>query len=237
VVQGLKIVFRVPRPWVYDPTFEPVGGSLDAATGYAWPSGHTQNAAAWLGALGALIRKWWARVLFFGLALLVAFSRMYLGVHYMWDVVASLVITFVILWLAVKFIPAEATCIKREIAIAGVIAGVAVVVIIVAAVLYHGDVTEARQLRDATRAAGASLGFAIGMFVERNYIKFSTRVKHWWMQPLKLALGVGVTLGIQEGARVLGSTLVPDAFRYFLMVIWIMLCFPLIIKRFFSHEE
>ncbi|MCL1997954.1 MAG: phosphatase PAP2 family protein [Turicibacter sp.] len=44
-VQGLKTVFRVPRPWVSYPDFLPVGYAIDAATGYSFPSGHTQNAA------------------------------------------------------------------------------------------------------------------------------------------------------------------------------------------------
>ncbi|MCL2365150.1 MAG: phosphatase PAP2 family protein [Defluviitaleaceae bacterium] len=236
-VQGLKIVFRVPRPWVYDPSFTIVGEAYGAATGYAFPSGHTQNAAAWLGSLGAMIKKWWVRVVCFGLAGLVAFTRLYLGVHYLQDVLVSLAITFAIVWLAMKFIPAEATCMKREVAIAGVIILCAFAVIIVAAVLYHGGVSEARQIRDATRAAGAGIAFALGMFIERNYIKFEPRTKKWWMQPIKLIVGIAITVALQEGLRVMGSELVPDALRYFFMVFWIMGVYPVVIKKFFQPEE
>jgi undecaprenyl-diphosphatase len=233
-VQGLKIVFRVPRPWVYDTSFTVVGGAYDAATGYAFPSGHTQNAAAWLGSLGAMLRGRWVKMLCFGLAGLVAFTRLYLGVHYLWDVLASLAITFVIVWLALRFIPAEATCIKREAAISGVIILCAIAVIIVAAVMYHGDFSEARQIRDATRAAGASIAFAIGMFIERNYVKFSTHTKKLWLQPVKLIIGIAVTIGLQEGLRVMGAGLVPDALRYFFMVFWIVGVYPFVIKKFFQ---
>ena len=56
LVQGMKIVFRVPRPWMTDPNILVLGAET-AATGYAFPSGHTQNAAAWLGALAISTRK------------------------------------------------------------------------------------------------------------------------------------------------------------------------------------
>lgn len=238
VVQGMKIIFRVPRPWVTGyPTFSPVNEALAEATGYAFPSGHTQNAAAYLGSLGATIKRVPSQIILFTLPALVAFSRMYLGVHYLSDVLVSLVITFVLIFIAVKVITEEVVCKKRELAIAGFIILCSIVVIVIAAVLYHRDVTTPSQLRDATRAAGAAIGFAIGMYVERVYINFSVKTKNIFWQILKFVIGLGVTLGIQEGARVLGSGLIPDAFRYFLMVIWIVLVYPVIIKKFFQLKE
>ena len=234
VVQGMKIIFRVPRPWVYDPAFQPVSSAVREATGYAFPSGHTQNAAALLGALGIQLKSKAIRAILFTLAVLVAFSRMYLGVHYLSDVLVSLAVTFLIVFLAARFITEEVVCIKRELAVALFIAGVAVVVIIIAAALYHGSDIETHQLRDGTRAAGAAIGFAIGMFVERVYIKFSVKSKNIAIHALKFVLGVAGTIVIQEGVRLIGTGLIIDAIRYFLMVVWITVFFPLVIKRFFQ---
>ena len=50
--QGLKITFRVPRPWVLDPSFHPVSSAVDAATGYSFPSGHTQSGTTLFSTLG-----------------------------------------------------------------------------------------------------------------------------------------------------------------------------------------
>jgi len=236
VIQGMKIVFRVPRPWVYDPTFQPVGGAVREATGYAFPSGHTQNAAALLGALGIQLKSWVVRIVLFSLAILVAFSRMYLGVHYLSDVLVSLVITFIIVYFAARVITEEVVSVKRELTIALFIAGVALVVIIIATALYHGSDIETHQLRDGTRAAGAAIGFAIGMFVERVYIKFSVKAKNIGVHVLKFVLGVAGTLAIQEGVRLIGTGLIIDAIRYFLMVVWITIFFPLVIKRFLQSE-
>ena len=47
--QILKLACRVPRPWVQDPNFTIVEAARDAATGYSFPSGHSQNAVATFG--------------------------------------------------------------------------------------------------------------------------------------------------------------------------------------------
>ena len=48
--QFLKLWFRIPRPWVKDPGFTIVESARAEATGYSFPSGHTQNAFAVFGA-------------------------------------------------------------------------------------------------------------------------------------------------------------------------------------------
>jgi len=237
IVQGAKPLFRVPRPWVYDPTFIPVEGSIGAATGYAFPSGHAQNGTALFGSLGAQIKNKIAKIVLFTVVALIAFSRLYLGVHYLSDVLVSLAIGIGSIWLALKFITDEPVCRKRELAIAGFIAFIAVVVIAIVAVLYYGGHSEAFQMRDSIIAAGAALGFAVGMFVERNYIRFSTKAQNLPMQLVKLALGIAGVVAIQEGVRVFGSNLLVDGIRYFLMVVWLMVVFPLAIKKFFTKSN
>ena len=234
VVQGMKTSFRVPRPWVYDPTFEPVGGSINASTGYAFPSGHTQTAAALLGAIGIGLKQKWAKIILYLLVFLVAFSRLYLGVHYLEDVVVSLVITFVVILIANKVISDQPTSKKKQFILSAFMILCAVVVIIYATYLYHTDVTVSSQLRDSTRVAGAAIGFAIGMYVEQLYIQFSTKSKNILLQVLKLMLGLVGMIAIQEGFRLIGTGLVMDAIRYFLVVMWATIIYPLIIKKYFE---
>ena len=47
--QFLKLLFRVPRPWVLDENFTILEQAREAAGGYSFPSGHTQTA---VGAFG-----------------------------------------------------------------------------------------------------------------------------------------------------------------------------------------
>ena len=86
VNQFLKLVFRIPRPWVKDPDFQIVESARAEATGYSFPSGHTQNVFASFGCLGRWTKRAWLRVVCALLIVVTAFSRMYLGVHTPLDV-------------------------------------------------------------------------------------------------------------------------------------------------------
>jgi undecaprenyl-diphosphatase len=86
----LKDVFVRPRPHFDDP--------LLTLTTYSFPSGHTMMATVFYGTLCALIVSrivfWRWRVLAIVAAgvmiLLVGFSRIYLGAHYLSDVLAAI---------------------------------------------------------------------------------------------------------------------------------------------------
>ena len=90
VNQLLKAIFLVPRPWILDPEFTIVESARAGATGYSFPSGHTQSAATVFGVLALWARKKWVTVCCVLAVLLVGFSRMYLGVHTPLDVGVSL---------------------------------------------------------------------------------------------------------------------------------------------------
>ena len=85
VNQFLKLLFRIPRPWVRDPDFTIVESARAQATGYSFPSGHTQNAVATFGGIARSTRRPWVRWACVAVLLLVSFSRLYLGVHTLID--------------------------------------------------------------------------------------------------------------------------------------------------------
>ena len=98
VNQFLKLVFRIPRPWVKDPDFQIVESARAEATGYSFPSGHTQNVFASFGCLGRWTKRTWLRVVCALLIVVTAFSRMYLGVHTPLDVGVSFGIGLVLVF-------------------------------------------------------------------------------------------------------------------------------------------
>lgn len=89
-VNGIvKNFAKVPRPFA---SGEVTCVRPDTATGYSFPSGHTQCAATWTNAFAVHLKKWWMTVIAVVLTLAVGFSRMYLGAHYPSDVIVGTVI-------------------------------------------------------------------------------------------------------------------------------------------------
>lgn len=84
-VQPLKAAVQRPRPYL---VLDGVN-SLLPASGYAMPSGHT--AISFMAAF-ILTRSFGRWYIFYPLAALIGFTRIYLGVHYPSDVLAGAVI-------------------------------------------------------------------------------------------------------------------------------------------------
>ena len=59
--QFLKMLFCVPRPWLIDPSFPIVENARAAATGYSFPSGHTQNITGTFGGIARFTGRRWLR--------------------------------------------------------------------------------------------------------------------------------------------------------------------------------
>ncbi len=106
----LKNIFQRERPGFDQPIITLVS--------YSFPSGHTAAATLFYGVLAAwlltqLRRQWWAPVMLLaaGMVLLVALSRVYLGVHYPSDVFAAMASSTA--WLVITF-TGVATWRKRQ---------------------------------------------------------------------------------------------------------------------------
>ena len=233
-VQGMKICFRIERPWVADPTLNPVPMAMEQATGYSFPSGHTQSAASFFGSLGAALKQKPLKITCIVIIALVGFSRLYLGVHRLIDVIVSILISLALVAFTVLFFKNDKVDRKKEFILSLVMSLYSITVIIIAAVLYSGGVLEQGYVSDCLKAAGAGIGFAVGMYVERVHIDFSVSCKSCFMQILKLVIGLIGIIIIKEGLKVVAGTgLVIDSVRYFLMPIWLTVAYPQIIKRFF----
>ena len=237
-VQGMKIGFRIERPWVIDPMFTPVLSAVGQATGYSFPSGHTQAAVAVYGSIGATARKRPIKAACFLVAALVAFSRIYLGVHTLLDVAVSCVISILFVWLVIIILPGEPAGKAHELCYALFVVLGAGTLIAVASTLYGSGKIEFAYLADCFKAAGAAAGFAAGMYIERIYINFTTKAKSIASQIIKFSLGISGVIVIKEGLRFLSGGwiytsigLTMDVLRYFLLFLWVTAFFPYIIKR------
>ena len=97
--QFLKLWFRIPRPWVQDQNFTILEDAREAASGYSFPSGHTQSAVGTFGGIAYTAKDKWVRGAALAIAILVPFSRMYIGVHTPLDVLVGAAISVALIFL------------------------------------------------------------------------------------------------------------------------------------------
>ena len=240
--QFMKITFRIPRPWVLDPEFQIVESAREAATGYSFPSGHTQNAFASFGSLAAWTRRGWLRAAGIAAVLLVAFSRMYLGVHTPLDVgvafAMGLALTLALLPL---FRDIEEHPGRMYGLIGGMIAICAAYLLYVELWPFPADV-DAANLASARengyKLLGAASGMLLSFWLDRKYIHFDVKAPLAG-QILKCVPGLAVVLAIKSGLKapliaLLGTGGAADAARYFLVVLFAAGVWPMTFRFFAS---
>ena len=229
--QALKLIFKIPRPWVKDPNFTIVESARAEATGYSFPSGHTQNATGTFGAMAAYdyTRRRRLRPVFLlsALILLVAVSRMYLGVHTPLDVSVSFVIALALVLFLRPFFTDEAKyrTAMPYFALAGWIFSGALVLY---SHLLPDGAADAANLASARSNSlalhGAAIGIAFTWVLDSRRLNFSVGGR-WYARVAELLVGLAAVLLLKAGLKVpleflcFGNVGVARVVRYFLVVV------------------
>ena len=233
--QFLKLVFRIPRPWVQDPSFTIVEAARAEATGYSFPSGHSQNVVTVFGCLARSTKNRAFRVVCVVLIALVAFSRMYLGVHTPLDVGVALALGVV---LVLALYPLVESSRQNPSRMYWLLAGMLVISAAYTAYTMLGpfprnvDTINLREGRDnGWKLTGAVAGMLLSYHLDRKYIRFSTQAPILG-QVLKTVLGLGLLLALQSGLKapllaLFGGSAAAHGLRYFLMVMFAAAVWPL----------
>ena len=106
----LKMFFAGPRPYWMSAQVK----AFVSEGSFGIPSGHAQDAVALWGIIASGIHKRWAWFVAFALAFFIGFSRLYLGAHFVHDVLAGWFVGAVLLWVFMRFWDASIAWLKTK---------------------------------------------------------------------------------------------------------------------------
>ena len=251
IVNGLlKVAACTYRPWIRDARIIPEQNALEAATGYSFPSGHSMNAASLFG--GLAIRRDMRRglrVLMWIILCLIAFSRIFLGVHTPQDIVVGAIAGVLVMFLTGKLCQWLESNPSKDMLVAVIGVGIAIAVAIFSAVKpypadYDADgkllVDGLKMANDTFKAVGWMSAFMVGWILERRTVRFTTDIT---MQERFLRLAGGL-LGYYVLSLVINPLIKEALAGYagtittcFLQMFYIVFLFPLAMARFGSNSK
>lgn len=227
--QFMKLWYRIPRPWVIDPNFTIVESARAGATGYSFPSGHSQSIVGSMGVIAVSNKQKWLRILCVVLMLIVPFSRMYLGVHTPLDVGVGAGGALLLVLIMYPMFKTDERAEKFT--------PIAIIVLIAASVAYlifclrynfppevytDPDENLIHGTKNAYTILGSGIALLLDFYIEKKYIRFETKAT-FLGNVLKVVLGLALLLGIRILLKapllaLFNGSEVATAVRYFLVV-------------------
>ncbi len=192
----LKNWVQEPRPFQVSPQIISQGEQ-----GYSFPSGHAMLVVAYWGVLASWVQRkafWWLAI---AVMLLMATSRVYLGVHFPLDVTVGLLLGGLVLWIFLRQQQAFGAWLATHTLARRVAFAVTLGALLFAfnALCVPDPLHEHLNVGAAGFMAGIGAGAALGL----HHLSF-TGHGVWWKRVLRFVVGMALTGGLLYGMRKLG---------------------------------
>jgi len=215
----LKDTFKMPRP--------PPEQQLVPETGYGFPSGHAQGSTVLWGFLSTQVRKNWFYIVSIILIALISFSRIYLAVHYVHDVVGGLIIGVVYLVLFIKLEPYIKPVFQRFTLPQRLVAeGLIPLLFLAIPYLLFADPSTSGYVAPL----GALSGALIGIEFEANHIGFVANKGTVIKRIARFIIGLPILFVILFALSMLGSYFLVAYVKYFILGLFVSFFGPLLFK-------
>jgi membrane-associated phospholipid phosphatase len=242
-----KLATHGPRPYWVDARVK----ALATETSFGMPSGHAQVSLAIWGVLAAATRKPAAYVAAGILVILIGFSRVYLGVHFISDVVIGLILGAITLWLVLRFEAPVVAWWQRRALAPQVVLALCVSLIVVATALVvtrsyadwsmpaawaHATKVDAESSKTLIAMSGALFGLLAGASAMHRLGWFDAggpilqRIGRW----LFGSIGLGLIYFALKKYLPHDESLAANTLRYFgyaALTLWVQLVAPLLFVR------
>lgn len=233
--QFMKLLFRIPRPWVLDSNFTILEQARQAATGYSFPSGHTQSAFGTFGCIAYTTNNKTLRIVAIIIPILVAFSRLYIGVHTPIDVGASILVALALIIMLRPIVLGHSRKFMPVLLFAMLLIALGFMCF-VETYRFPADI-DLHNYESGVENAYTLLGSLLGMLVvyiaDEKWLKFPTKAV-WWVQILKVVIGFVIVLIVKsttkEFLNMLFGASLGRMIRYFLTVITAGIIWPMSFK-------
>jgi membrane-associated phospholipid phosphatase len=201
------------------------------APNYSTPSGHSQYSATFFGWLSVRIKKWWMLAIAICSTTLIGLSRIYLGVHFLEDVLIGWgigILTVIIVYYLEK--PAREYLSKYKYEHLLLCAFFIGFVMLVVAVMLPAPPND-----NFGSIGGLTMGLALSIALENRYVGFTVEAPNGqrWRLALRVIIGLVLVIGVMAGLS--GVLPTADIFlrtvRYFLVVLIGVFIWPLIFKK------
>lgn len=214
---AFKEVIASPRPFIQHPDQVT---ALVEEDGYGLPSGHVVLSIVIWGYIASVVKRWWVWLLVAFYVLLIAWSRMYAGVHYPQDVVGGVIVGAGLLALSLALLKPVARLWASAAWWHKLI--VMTVLGIVVALLFTVD-------DNGASTAGLFIGGGIGLVLEERRLRFST-AGSTGLRILRSVIGLVVVGAVFFGLRIAFADLTPETVwrvaRYAVTAIAALFVFP-----------
>jgi len=224
---SIKELFGALRP------FEEFPGEVTnlrpkTSTGNSFPSGHTQNFGSFLFSGSFYFKKYWLFIISIILVILMALSRMYLGVHYLEDVLVSIILGLI---LSYAFYKVFTKYYSNKIILHR---------IYIFCILIFLPIVFALGSSDLFKGYGLLVGFSLAVMFEKKYVNFDTDVI-LSKKIIRLLIGLIIVLTMQIGLKYLYSPFVDEgtyiydvlsSLRYFIIAFIGFGIYPYIFKKY-----
>lgn len=190
----------------------------------SFPSGHTVVATGLWGMLAAL--GWIAKIVAVLVVAGVMLSRLYLGVHYLGDVLGGLLIGWIMVVAYLRLLPSLDRFLSKQAFKVFQFGGGLIVAGVIVAIPFAGTSTRVWQI------IGTVAGIVLGGLGEYRYVQFSPARVSSLQQALKLVIGLGGLVVLYAISYILDSEqLILNALIFLVAALWTLLIAPLIFRQ------
>lgn len=207
--QTLKNAFTVNRPWVKNPQLVSTPKGYESATGYSFPSGHSQTAVASYGNFAYYVGRkrkflFWTSII---IMFLVPISRLILGVHTPQDVIGGMLTGLfgMVIWLKLEdWIVAKK---GRDFIALGVSVVIIAAHLLYVSLKYYEVVVAAdgsllvdpvAMVVDCYAVAGVALAAIGGLIFEKHIVDFDVSGPVW-VRIIRSVVGIAIFYALYKG--------------------------------------